>query len=182
MTRLFIALETPSEVTARLLLTVPSGGGIRPVPAEQVHLTLRFLGECDDALCARVAQALTGVQAPAFAMAVEGAGRFRGGQGCVLWAGIAANPALDALYANIGQALDGAGIAPERRRFHPHLTVARCRPSVPEGAVRDWLAAQRELSTPPWQVDRFILFESRLGPRGAQHLVSQAVPLITPDC
>jgi 2'-5' RNA ligase len=118
-----------------------------------------------------------------------GTGRFRSGQGAVLWAGLAPGPGLDALralHAEVGQALaHAAGLAPERRRFHPHLTLARCKPSVPESVLRAWLDTQRTLASEPWRVARLVLFESRLGPQGPQHLVRLTWPLAagpTPAC
>jgi len=180
MARLFVAVEVAPEVVAQLQRAVPASRGIRAVPAEQAHLTLRFLGECDAGQCERIEAALSGVRAAPFALQVQGAGRFRGRQGCVLWAGLAPVPALDSLYDTVSAALREAGIAPERRPFHPHLTVARCRPFVPEAVIRDWLAAWRTLSSMPWQVDWFLLFESFLSPEGASHLIRHAWPLAMP--
>lgn len=189
MPRLFIAVEVPPARAARLLSTLPAASGIRPVPAAQVHLTLHFLGE-SETLAGPVEAALDGIRAPEFSLQALGTGRFRSGQGAVLWAGLAPGPGLDALralHASVGQALaDGTGIVPERRRFHPHLTLARCRPTVPESVLRGWLDAQRVLASEPWAVQRVVLFESRLSPQGPQHLVLAAWPLMpatpTPGC
>jgi 2'-5' RNA ligase len=97
MARLFIAVETPPAVAAYLVGMVPAASGIRPAPAAQVHLTLRFLGECEAGQADRITAALGTVRAEDFALRVTGAGRFRGAQGSVLWAGLAPCPALDAL-------------------------------------------------------------------------------------
>lgn len=183
MPRLFFAVEVPPEQAARLLSTLPATSGLRPVPAGQVHLTLQFLGECGVPE-AQLNAALDGLAVPAFTLQAAGTGRFRSGLGAVLWAGLAPGPGLDALralHAEVGQALaQAAGIEPERRRYHPHLTLARCRPNVPEAVLRAWLDAQRMLASEPWPVQRLVLFESRLGPQGAQHLVRQAWPLARP--
>lgn len=165
MARLFIAIDTPPDVAAALLHVVPSARGVRPVPAGQLHLTLRFLGDQDDAAAVRIDAALRGVGAPPVTMRVAGVGRFRG----VLWAGIAPDPALHSLFDEVQSALAAIGIAPDARRFHPHLTVARCQPGVPDAVPRAWLAAHRDLALPPWRADRFILFESFLSPQGARH-------------
>ncbi|WP_354685400.1 RNA 2',3'-cyclic phosphodiesterase [Cupriavidus necator] len=188
MPRLFIAVEVPPAQAARLLSTLPAASGLRPVPPEQVHLTLHFLGECE-ALVGPVEAALGRIRVPAFTLQTFGTGRFRSGQGSVLWAGLAPGPGLDTLrvlHAAAGQALaDGTGMTPERRRFHPHLTLARCKPSVPESVLRGWLDTSRTLASEPWPVQRLVLFESRLGPQGAQHLVHAAWPLMaapSPGC
>lgn len=183
MPRLFFAVEVPPARAERLLSTLPEATGLRPVPATQVHLTLHFLGECGVPE-AQLNAALDGLAAPAFTLQAAGTGRFRTGQGSVLWAGLAPGPGLDALralHAAVGQALaQAAGIEPERRRYHPHLTLARCRPTVPEAMLRAWLDAQRMLASDPWPVQRLVLFESRLGPQGAEHLVLQVWPLARP--
>ncbi|CAG2145848.1 RNA 2',3'-cyclic phosphodiesterase [Cupriavidus yeoncheonensis] len=181
MARLFIAVETPRTVAAHLVGIVPAARGIRPAPAAQVHLTLRFLGECDAGQAERITAALDALRAADFALRVTGAGRFRGQQGSVLWAGLAPCPALDALYGALTDALQSAGIAPERRQFRAHLTLARCRPTVPDALLRDWVAAHRELAVPSWQARRFILFESRLDRHGATHEAIGAWPLMAPD-
>lgn len=189
MPRLFIAVEIPPAQAAWLLSTLPAVHGVRAAAPGQVHLTLHFLGECDTP-GEQLGAALGSLSARAFQLRTAGTGRFRSGQGSVLWAGLAPGPGLDALralHAAVGQALaESAGITPERRRFHPHLTLARCRPSVPESVLRNWLDTHRTLASEPWRVQRLVLFESRLGPEGAQHLVRQAWPLTeagaTPGC
>ena len=177
MPRLFIAIATPPAVAAGLLHTLPVHRGVRPVPAGQLHLTLRFLGDQDEDSAARIGKALEGIRAPLLTMQVQGVGRFRGGQGAVLWAGLAHDDRLTALFDAIEAALADIGIARERRRFHPHLTVARCRPGLPEAVMRDWLAAQHDLTLPAWTAERFVLFESFLSPDGARHEPRAGYPL-----
>ncbi|SPK76400.1 putative 2',5' RNA ligase (plasmid) [Cupriavidus taiwanensis] len=188
MARLFIAVEVPPAQAAGLLSTLPAAPGVRAATPAQVHLTLHFLGEglgeaapAADPLDA----ALAALRTPAFTLQTYGTGRFRSGPGSVLWAGLAPGPGLDtlrALHAEVGQALaQAAGFPPERRRFHPHVTLARCKPIVPEGALRAWLDAHRTLASAPWRVARLVLFESRLGPHGPQHLLRQAWPLTAPE-
>jgi 2'-5' RNA ligase len=184
LARLFIAIDTPPAVAAGLLHTLPVHRGVRPVPPGQLHLTLRFLGDQDEDCAARIGKALEAMQAPPLTMQVQGVGRFRGGQGAVLWAGLAHDDHLTALFDDIEAALADVGIARERRRFHPHLTVARCRPGLPEAVLRDWRAAQHDLTLPAWTADRFVLFESFLSPEGARHVPRAAYPLaaIAPGC
>ncbi len=160
---------------------MPTAAGIRPAPAAQVHLTLRFLGEVDVEQAARITAALDTVRAVDFTLCVAGVGRFRGQQGSVLWAGMAPVPELDALYAATTVALQSAGIAPERRQFRPHLTLARCRPAVPDALLREWIETHREMAVPSWRARRFVLFESRLDRHGATHAATVAWPLVAPD-
>lgn len=180
MPRLFIAVDTPRALADAWLRTLPAHRDIRATPAAQLHLTLRFLGEHDDAMAGRLALALHEVAAPPMTLQPHGVGRFRGRQGAILWAGLAESPALQALVGRIGAVLQAQGVAPEARRFWPHLTLARCRRGVPEPLLRDWLAAWRTLSLPAWQVDQFTLFESELRRDGARHTARAVYPLAAP--
>jgi len=175
--RLFVAIQPPAASVADLLRIVPAQHGIRPTMAAQLHLTLRFLGEQDDATAARIERVLSEVTAPPVVLQVKGVGRFRGHQGAILWAGLEASAPMQALVDAITAALEREGIPPERRRFWPHLTLARCRPEVPEHVLRDWLAARRALSLPACTIDRFVLFESVLDRQGARHVARAAYPL-----
>lgn len=181
MARLFIAVDTPPEIAARLVKSVPTASGIRAAPTGQVHLTLRFLGECDAEQAEHIRAALDTVRAADFTLNVTGVGRFRGRQGSVLWAGMAPSPELDALYVAVTAALQSAGIAPEPRQFRPHLTLARCRPTAPEVLQREWLANYRDMAVPPWHARRFVLYESRLDRQGATHAAIGSWPLVAPD-
>ncbi|SOZ37857.1 RNA 2',3'-cyclic phosphodiesterase [Cupriavidus neocaledonicus] len=188
MARLFIAVEVPPAQAAGLLSTLPAAPGVRAASPAQVHLTLHFLGEgLGEAAQAadKLGAALGALRTPAFTLRAYGTGRFRSGPGSVLWAGLAPGAGLDALralHAEVGLALaQAAGFPPERRRFHPHLTLARCKPTVPESVLRAWLDAHRTLASAPWRVARLVLFESRLGPQGPQHLLRQDWALAPPD-
>lgn len=182
MPRLFIAIDTPAALAHALLQTLPAHRDIRPTPAAQLHLTLRFLGECDAAVMTAIAQALRGVAVKPMVLQILGVGRFRGRQGSILWAGLAESAPLQGLVDQISAVLEAHGIAPDPRRFRPHLTLARCRPGVPEPLLRDWLGAFRDLAGPPWHVDRFLLYESFLGKDGARHVVRDTYRAVSPDC
>lgn len=187
MPRLFVAIDLPHELAVDLLRILPVHDGIRPTLSGQLHLTLRFLGERDEALAARVALGLRRVRASAMTLQVDGVGRFRSGRGAVLWAGLSISAPLTQLVDAIDRVLENEGIGAEARRFWPHLTRARCRPGVPDTFLRDWLSRHGALTMPPWRVDRFALVESFLKPDGARHAERETYPLATqplvsPDC
>lgn len=179
MVRLFVAIDTPGHDAAALRDTLPRDRAIRATPAAQVHLTLRFIGEVSDEHARRIEAALKDMSTPCFTMRLAGAGRFGGGgrNGGILWVGVDAPDGLVALQGEIEAAVVATGVAPERRRFHPHVTVARCRPGVPDGVLRDWVERQRGWRGDPFMVDRALLMESRLLPGGAEHRCRLAVPL-----
>lgn len=184
MARLFVAIEVPPALAAALLARVPRVAGIRAAAPHQVHLTLHFLGEQDDATAACIERALGAVRGAAFALTVKEAGYFRGRRASVLWAGVAPHAALDSLHAQMAQALAGCegatlpdGSAQQHARFHPHITLARCGPAVADTALQAWRDAQAGLVCEPFPVERFILYQSHLRAGGAQHVCRRAYAL-----
>jgi len=187
MARLFVAIEVPAALAGALLARVPRAAGMRLAAPHQVHLTLRFLGERDEAAAQRVEQALARVACAAFTLTVQQAGCFRGRRASVLWAGVARSAALDALHAAVGQALDRCGdddtapsaAAGHRRHagFLPHITLARSMQPVPDAVLQAWRAAQAELAGAPFAVGRFVLYQSHLLADGAQHVCRRAYAL-----
>ncbi|MDF3884934.1 RNA 2',3'-cyclic phosphodiesterase [Cupriavidus basilensis] len=193
MARLFVAIEIPQALASALLARVPRVAGIRPATLDQIHLTLHFLGEQDEAAAMRIEQALGTVSCAAFALTVKEAGYFRGRRASVLWAGLESNAALDDLYAGVERALAGNGIGmgighdednalPDsgsrpQARFHPHITLARCAPAVAHTTLQAWRGSQSGLVCEPFHVDRFILYQSHLLPGGAQHVCRRAYAL-----
>ena len=111
------------------------------MPPENHHLTLRFIGETPKHRAEEIDTALAALRAPGFPLTLAGVGCFaKGGSAVSLWAGVERNPALDHLQSKIETALQRAGLDPERRRFTPHVTLARLdnvpRPSSPPSCRR----------------------------------------------
>ncbi len=174
--RLFLALRPPTPVRARLLAAQGGVERARWQTDEQLHLTLRFVGEVDRRTGEDLVAALDGVTAPGFTLQVRGVGHFeRKGRATALWAAIAPDPALDVLERRIERACRAAGIAPETRKFVPHVTLAR----LGSGAVGAgaWLSAHGDLSAPTWPVTSFHLYESRMGHGGSAYLPIAEFPL-----
>ena len=173
MPRLFIAVDLPDSVKDLLTRVRTDIGDASWAKRNTYHVTLRFLG--DDVPAARIASiiaALNTVQFEAFAIRVQGVGRFppdRKRAARVLWAGIAAPRTMSDLYAQIEQALVTVDFAVEERPFHPHVTLARLRASRPDRAVDDFLEQYKTLASKPLNVARFVLYESRLSPQGAEY-------------
>lgn len=177
MIRLFVGLALPEAVRDRL---APLGRGIpgaRRVDPENMHLTLRFIGNVDDRMAADIDDALVRVRAPAFDMAIEGLGLFhKGRQPTMLWAGVARNPALEHLQGRVESATRRAGVPPETRRFTPHVTVARLR-DASRPRLAEMLAHHNLLRLPPFRVDHFVLFSSFLSHNGATYRAEAQYPL-----
>ncbi|MBC7985457.1 MAG: RNA 2',3'-cyclic phosphodiesterase, partial [Sphingomonadaceae bacterium] len=101
-----------------------------------------------------------------FAIALGGVGAFdKAGRPAALWAGVTPHDALKALHNKIDAALRRIGIAPDRRAFFPHVTLARLNRST--GPIDGFLAAHAGLASAPFAIDEFRLYESTLGGEGA---------------
>lgn len=179
MPRLFVAVDLPAAAIAPLtgLQPIPMAG-IRLVPPEQIHLTLHFLGE---AAIEPVAKALESVKLPAFQLTIKGVGRFRSaGGGATLWAGLWAgiqdNPQLQQLHASIRAALAITSFKPEPGRYMPHITLARCKPTVSTHAINMFLR-NKTFTLKNISVTAFRLYSSTLAPDGPVHHCERSYPL-----
>jgi 2'-5' RNA ligase len=163
MMRLFVGLDFPWEI--KQMLGSLAGGiqGARWVPPQNIHLTLRFIGEVPPHRAEEIDHALAALRGRAFPLVLAGVGTFaKGGQENSLWVGAEKNPSLAALQSKIETALRRAGCEPERRRFTPHVTLARLR-DVAEGKLAGFVQGHNLFRAGPMQVEHFVLFRSLLG-------------------
>lgn len=176
MHRLFVAIRPPPAT--RSLLSAAMGGvrGARWQSDDQIHLTLRFIGEVDRHQAEDVHAALGAIHHPAFEAAVSGVGTFdHRGRPDVIWAGVVPQGPLRALHKKIDQAVARVGVEPDRRTYFPHITLARLSRSA--GPPGEFVAERGGLATPPFAVDAFTLFESRLTLAGAVYSTVDRYPL-----
>ena len=170
MHRLFVAIRPPRAIRDQLLALMGGVRGARWQSDDQLHLTLRFIGEVDRHLAEDVHAALGVIHHPRFEVALSGIGGFeRRGQPHALWAGVAPHEPLKALHKKIDQALGRAGIGPDERAYLPHITLARLNRS--SGPVAGLLEEAGGVTSPPFVVDGFSLYESQLTPEGAIYSV-----------
>lgn len=164
MMRLFVGLDLPWAVKERLAALAWAGiEGARWVPTENYHLTLRFIGETPAYLAEEIDHALLALKARGFCLTLSGLGTFsRGGKVSALWVGVGKSPELEHLRGKIETALQRIGLEPERRRFQPHVTLARL-DNVTEAKVAGFVAAHNLFRADPIEVEHFTLFSSRLG-------------------
>ncbi|MEL7485659.1 MAG: RNA 2',3'-cyclic phosphodiesterase [Pseudomonadota bacterium] len=162
MQRVFVALDTP-EIVADALSQLQFGlDGARWRSPEGFHLTLQFIGDVDRHLIADIALALDGVSAPTFSLTLAGCGVFGDKKPRSLWAGVAANDALDALQMKVESALRRTGAPLENRKFKPHVTLAYLK-GVPSAAAETFCAMHGLFKCGPFPVTAFHLYESFLG-------------------
>jgi 2'-5' RNA ligase len=161
--RAFVALDLPEPAREALAAHVAAcarlAPGMRWVEPDSLHLTLRFLGNLDPEVLTRVREALLGVRAQPFRMALGGHGLFGPrSRPRVVWLGVTeGRDACAGLAAGTEAASVAAGLEADERPFQAHVTLARARgdgerlPALPDPpALAAWTAAE------------FVLFESRL--------------------
>lgn len=182
MHRLFVALRPPLAIRDALVDVMDALPGARWQDDEQLHVTLRFIGEVERPQGEDIAAALAAVSAPVIEARVEGVGTFdRRGRVDTLWARIVPAEPLAALHRKVDQALARAGRARDERRYLPHLTLARFgRGSSDAGAIARWVADHAGLTTPAFTLPHLILYESHLGHEGAQYEPVARWPLAQP--
>lgn len=176
MHRLFVAIRPPRAVRAQLLDLMGGVRGARWQSDDQLHLTLRFIGEVDRHRAGDLAAALGAIHYPRFEIALAGVGSFdRRGRAEALWAGVAPQESLKALHNKVDQAAARIGIEPDRRVYLPHITLARLNRS--SGPVDRLLETAGGLASPAFTVDSFCLYESQLGQEGSVYSIVERYPL-----
>lgn len=171
MKRLFIALELPEACREELAALDPRIKGLRWLPAAQVHLTMSFLGDVDEAHEDRLRETLATVNLPPFFLPIRGLGTFGGQHPTVVWAGVGkGHPHLFALHHHVQDAVLRAEIEPDLKPFHPHITLGRAK-GVSRAALQPFLRQHTETEFDLWKVRGFVLSSSVLSSAGAAHSV-----------
>jgi len=174
--RLFVAIRPPEQIRDLLIDAMDTSTDFRWQDDEQLHLTLRFVGEVERPAADDLADALSRIRTPSFAARIAGIGRFEQRNSGALWAGVEPKAPLAALAAKIERVCQQVGLEPERRAFFPHITLARWK-GRRSREVADFLDRRRGLSSEPFEVTEFILFESRLSRHGAHYEPVARYPL-----
>lgn len=174
--RLFVAFALPDEVAASLAMIQAGVPGARWQTRDQLHLTLRFIGETDGREQRAIDDGLLTIQAAPVTLALKGTGEFGGKNPHTLWAGVRPNDALTHLQRKIETALQRVGVAPEPRKFTPHVTLARLR-GTPRGRLMDYLSDHALYAGPPFEAGAFILYSSALTSDGSIYRAEKAYPL-----
>jgi 2'-5' RNA ligase len=174
--RLFVALSLPDEITASLQLLQAGVPGARWSTREQMHLTLRFIGEVDGRMASSVDDALLVVRASPFQLVLRDIGQFGGKNPKALWVGVEPSGDLMHLQRKIESALQRVGLPAETRKYTPHVTLARLK-GTPRGRVIDFLADRALYKSAPINVPGFILCSSRPTQNGSIFRAEKAYQL-----
>ena len=178
MIRLFVALDLPEGVKDRLAMLGAGVPGAKWLPRENLHLTLRFIGEVPEDHLADIHHGLARIRQAPFDLALAGIGSFHQGRKATdLWVGVDRNEALQHLHDKVGQALQREGIDLEKRRFTPHVTLARLQ-KAPEERIAGFIAEHNLFRAPLFRVEQFTLFSSFLSSSNAIYTPEADYPLV----
>lgn len=176
--RLFVALSLPDDLRASLGGLACGLPGARWVAPENLHLTLRFIGEVDGNEAEDIDAALSGIRFSRFTLTLAGVGDFGDGRRLrSVWVGVDPNEQLERLQAKVEQAVQRAGQRPEKRKFKPHVTLARFK-SHPGDRLQSYFAQQSLFRARPFEVTDFTLFSSFLSHEGAIYSPEAVYPLV----
>ena len=176
MHRLFVAIRPPEEIRDLLLDVMDDSADFRWQDDEQLHLTLRFVGEVERPVADDLAAGLGRIHSPPFGLRIAGTGRFEQRSSGALWAGVEPKAPVATLAAKVERACLAVGLEAERRAFHPHITLARWKGRRAREIAR-FLERTRGLASAAFPVTDFILFESRLSRHGAHYEAVASYPL-----
>jgi 2'-5' RNA ligase len=174
--RLFAAVAIPEEVGEGLARRQQGLPGARWRSTDSLHVTLRFFGDVAESTAEDIDSALAGVFCEAMTLRLEGVGAFENGEPRAVWAGVEPSEALGRLAARCESAARRAGRPAERRPWRPHVTLAYLRRAEPR-RVAAWLQGHNLLKSPPFDVDAFGLYSSRLGEEGSHYRLERSYPL-----
>lgn len=177
MIRLFVAIPIDTEIRRKLSSLGQMIHGASAVSEDQIHLTLRFIGEVESTLFHDIRERMHELNSCPLQISVKGTGHFPPrGNPRVIWAGI--EPAGDVIILRnrVNTILSKCGIAYEHRKFHAHITLARLKNSSPK-RVADFLAGNALLQSPVFTVNQVHLYSSKLTANGAIHRIEGSYPL-----
>jgi len=178
--RLFVAVDLPPAVRQQVASLCFGLPGVRWVPEEQIHLTLRFIGEVNGNIFHDIREGLAEIRFPAFDMRLQGVGYFPPRRAPkVIWVGVEKNEALARLRNRVESTLVRIGLEPEGRKFAPHITLGRLK-ETPLPKVAAYLAGYDAFGTDAFPVEEFRLYSSTLTSDGATHTVEAEYPLQGP--
>ncbi len=176
--RTFLALPIPEKTIAALIdlqSTLPTG---RPVPEDNLHLTLAYMGDVSESVLETLNDLLQTARFPAPRIAFNGLGTFAEMEQGLSFAAVAPSDTLTGLQSKVARLVRTAGAELPRRRFRPHVTLTRAN-RQPKGPARDRLAAALGLAVdiPCFTGHAMNLYHSSLFPTGARHEVLATYPL-----
>jgi 2'-5' RNA ligase len=175
--RLFVSIELPESVTRTLAGRDPHMRGVRWLEPHQMHLTLAFLGDVSTETQELFSEKLLAIAWKPFFLPIVGLGSFpTKGWPKIIWIGVGTgHPHLFQLHKRVQEAILAAGLEPDLRSFHPHVTLARCRDVSPQ-TIRPFLKTHAAFDAGMIHVESFCLNSSQLTPAGSVYTPELILP------
>ena len=178
MYRLFIAINFESYIIEHIQNVCFGVKNARWVPKNHMHLTLRFIGECDSHEYNIIQSCLSNITYQPFPITLEGVGYFPPRKNPrILWIGVKPNNKLKMLRTIIDKKLEQIGIPKENKKFHPHITIARLRNSVKPTSIIPFLTNNSLFKSDSINIHNFHLYSSILRREGVFHQIEQTYNL-----
>jgi 2'-5' RNA ligase len=177
--RLFVSIELQQSLRQRLAEMDPHLRGVRWLAPRQMHLTLSFLGSVPSETRERLMEKLRAISWKSFFLPLVGLGTFPSkGWPKIVWIGVGTgHPHLFQLHKRVQEAALAAGLEPDLRTFHPHVTLARCRDVSPQ-TIRPFLKTHAAFDAGMIHVESFCLNSSELTPTGSIYTPELIVPAL----
>jgi RNA 2',3'-cyclic 3'-phosphodiesterase len=170
MPRLFVAIDPPECIRDAISALNSAIAGARWMEDDQIHLTLKFIGEVDNPTENQIIHALKKLYIPPFTIILKGIGLFPPRKiPRILWIGVEENPILMRMQAQIERVLASINIEPDPRKFHPHITIARLNNAHQE-RIGQFIAENNLFCSEPFEVSEFYLYRSYLGKTGSTYV------------
>jgi RNA 2',3'-cyclic 3'-phosphodiesterase len=175
--RLFVSIELPKSLASTLAELDPHIRGVRWLEPHQMHLTLAFLGNVEEENQETLSEKLRAISWKPFFLPLIGLGTFPSkGWPKIIWLGVGSgHPHLFQLHKRVQEALLAAGLEPDLRSFHPHVTLARCRDVSPQ-MIRPFLKSHADFDAGLIHVESFRLNSSQLTQAGSVYTTELIVP------
>jgi 2'-5' RNA ligase len=178
MIRLFVGLSVPEDVADDLFDLSDNTPGARWIDPENMHVTLRFIGEVSEADAEDIHNELSRISAKPFAYDIHGLDTFgQGRKAHTLYMKVGLSPELELLQGRVESAVVRAGQPREPRKFKPHVTLARLSNPDPE-RLQSFIEGNNLFRADALAVDRFVLYESKMGKTGSAYFPIAEYPLI----
>ena len=184
MLRSFIAIELSetlkNELTGLQLKLKKCGADVRWIKPENIHLTLKFLGDIEEQIVENIVKTIKGTckEFKPFSIDIKGTGLFPNPRSPrVLWVGVNGSEDVIRFQGEIKDRMSALGFKREKRRFIPHLTLGRFKSPQGKGPLLEKIELLKSSSFGIINVLTISLMQSELSPAGAQYRRLANIPL-----
>jgi RNA 2',3'-cyclic 3'-phosphodiesterase len=177
--RLFLAIPVPEPACEAIGLVQNGLNGARWSPPENLHITLRFIGDCDASVARELDDAIGAIRVAPFEVTAKGVNHFGEDQPHAMWLGVQKSAPLIALHKACERACRQIGLEAEKRTYTPHITICYLPRHQPPAPIIAYEQRHSLLSLPPWTTDRFYLYSSSMQASGpSRYRIEAEYPLI----